>query len=254
MSKDNDKDQNEIKDPKKVTSSRRKVVKAGLIGGTVAASQAAPTKWTKPVVSSVLLPAHAAATGGGGDGGEGNVTTYFRDITSLIFAETNLSNPSVVVENQAHGERDGNVVSRMADILIPESVAQSVLEPVPVPAPPPRPIPRGVTFSLCVIHDAGQVEITFIEKRMGSFTYIWTASGSLDSNIGLNPPFCPNVDFINRSIRISNPTDSSIDAQFTGGIKLFPGVISVPVGNCVPDTVVCPQILTTLIPVEPTPP
>ena len=235
-------------------STRRKVVKAGLLGGTLAASQAAPTKWTKPVVNSVLLPAHASATGGGGDGGEGTVTTYFRDLTDLVFSGTSASSRSIVVENDEQNERDRHVVGRMADILIPESVAAPVLEPVPVPAPQPRPVPYGTTYTLCVIHNAGQVDITFIEKRMLTSTIIWTASGSLDSSIVLNPPFCPNIAFKSRSIRISNPTDSSVDAQFTGGVKLFPGVIPVPVGNCVPDTLLCPQILTTLIPVEVTPP
>ncbi len=45
-------------------TARRKVLKKLLVGGgaAVAASQTLPTKWTKPVVDSVILPAHAQTT------------------------------------------------------------------------------------------------------------------------------------------------------------------------------------------------
>ena len=53
---------------KKIKSEKRKTLKAALVaGGTIAASGAAPQKWTRPVVNSVTLPAHASATQGGGD-------------------------------------------------------------------------------------------------------------------------------------------------------------------------------------------
>ncbi len=46
------------------TPTRRKALKKLLVGGgaAVAASHALPTKWTKPVVDSVILPAHAQTT------------------------------------------------------------------------------------------------------------------------------------------------------------------------------------------------
>jgi len=41
-------------------NNRRKVLRsAGLSIGTVAATQMVPSKWTKPIIESVILPAHA---------------------------------------------------------------------------------------------------------------------------------------------------------------------------------------------------
>ena len=52
------------KSPHKATTelvSRRQVVKTVLIGGAVAAVML-PTKWTKPLVNAVVVPAHAQAS------------------------------------------------------------------------------------------------------------------------------------------------------------------------------------------------
>ena len=51
---------------------KRKTVRHMLTGGGVIGAAAVGGKWHKPNVDSVLLPAHARATGGGGDPGEGN--------------------------------------------------------------------------------------------------------------------------------------------------------------------------------------
>ncbi len=52
------------------TESRRRLLKRlATGGGVVAAGGMLPQKWTSPVVQSVLLPAHAAGSPGGGNGG-----------------------------------------------------------------------------------------------------------------------------------------------------------------------------------------
>jgi hypothetical protein len=61
---------------------RRQLLKIFTIGG-VATALVLPTRWTKPLVKSVIVPAHAQASpgggggggGGGGDGGEEPTTT-----------------------------------------------------------------------------------------------------------------------------------------------------------------------------------
>ena len=50
---------------------KRKTVRHMLTGGGVIGAAAVGGKWHKPNVDSVLLPAHARATGGGGDPGGG---------------------------------------------------------------------------------------------------------------------------------------------------------------------------------------
>jgi hypothetical protein len=56
---------------------RRQLLKIFTIGG-VATALVLPTRWTKPLIKSVIVPAHAQASpggGGGGDGGEEPTTT-----------------------------------------------------------------------------------------------------------------------------------------------------------------------------------
>ena len=48
---------------------RRKVLKSTLAGGAVITTSILPKKWTKPALDSVVLPAHAATTATGGEGG-----------------------------------------------------------------------------------------------------------------------------------------------------------------------------------------
>jgi len=64
-----------IEKPEKKTS-RRKAIKTAIAGTAVVgtAGQIGSGKWTKPVVDSVIIPAHAATTGSGGDPGEGTTT------------------------------------------------------------------------------------------------------------------------------------------------------------------------------------
>ena len=54
--------------------SRRKALKSTLIGGAVISASVAPDKWKKPVLDSVVLPAHAATTDDTDSGAPGNTT------------------------------------------------------------------------------------------------------------------------------------------------------------------------------------
>ncbi len=49
-----------------VDQSRRKALKKIAVGTAVAGALAVSSKWSKPVVNSVVLPAHAQATNGRG--------------------------------------------------------------------------------------------------------------------------------------------------------------------------------------------
>ena len=54
-------------------NSRRKILKQTLAGGAVISAGVASSKWSKPVVDSVVLPAHAQTSTP--DGGSGGSTT-----------------------------------------------------------------------------------------------------------------------------------------------------------------------------------
>ncbi len=62
---------------KGIDKSRRGMLKKAAAGAGVAvvAGVTLPKKWTKPVMDSVILPAHAATTSGAGDTGGTTTTT-----------------------------------------------------------------------------------------------------------------------------------------------------------------------------------
>ena len=82
-------------------------------GGTLAAS-----KWSKPVIKSVLLPAHAVATGGGGDPGEGEPSGPF--FTSFEVAGPQSENTSV------------DPASKIFDLLVKPAHAGHLSGPVTI--------------------------------------------------------------------------------------------------------------------------
>lgn len=67
MSKRDDKNTNDINDPVK-NQDRRTTLKTLLAGGGVLSLAALPSRWAKPVVDSVMLPAHAQTSPGGANG------------------------------------------------------------------------------------------------------------------------------------------------------------------------------------------
>lgn len=54
---------------KKTTNSRRRLLKSAMIGGGVLG--ASQDKWSRPIIDSVVLPAHATTTGSGAAPGGG---------------------------------------------------------------------------------------------------------------------------------------------------------------------------------------
>jgi len=52
-----------MSDQSSITDARRRVIKRLVVaGGAAATSHLLPDRWTKPVVESVLLPAHATSS------------------------------------------------------------------------------------------------------------------------------------------------------------------------------------------------
>jgi hypothetical protein len=52
-----------MSDTKKEEARRRILKKMAVSGGIVTASQVMPERWIKPVIDSVILPAHAGVSG-----------------------------------------------------------------------------------------------------------------------------------------------------------------------------------------------
>jgi hypothetical protein len=91
----------------KTTNAKRDSIRKILVGGgVVTAGHMVPAKWTKAVVNSVVLPAHAQmspGTGtddGGGSGGSGSTTTpaptqVITAAAPMAFAPTRITTPTV---------------------------------------------------------------------------------------------------------------------------------------------------------------
>jgi len=73
-----------------VNQSRRKALKKIAVGTAVAGALAVSSKWTKPVVNSVILPAHAQATNAQGPATETTTTTT----TTTTPTPTTTANPN----------------------------------------------------------------------------------------------------------------------------------------------------------------
>jgi hypothetical protein len=78
------------------SANRRKLLKGlGGVGGAIFAGGALPEKWAKPVVQSVMLPAHAESTTrqllilGGGGGGAGGVASLLERTFELVTPRAN---------------------------------------------------------------------------------------------------------------------------------------------------------------------
>ncbi|MEM7194624.1 MAG: hypothetical protein AAF402_06720 [Pseudomonadota bacterium] len=87
-----------VKDP----SGKRKTLKALALGG-IGAGIAAPAAWQKPVVDSVVLPAHANTTASGGDGTGG---TTMAPTTEAPFSGNFFGNVNEVLTTSLQSPND----------------------------------------------------------------------------------------------------------------------------------------------------
>jgi len=124
------------KDAETRASTRRKVLKSG---GIVVSAGAVLDKWTKPVVESVFLPAHAQSSG-----------VLIGPVLTVSASNVPTQLPPARV---ASGGGGGSGASGLFDLLIPTAHAKvsygltpsptPVLTPSPTPVATPSPTPNG---------------------------------------------------------------------------------------------------------------
>jgi hypothetical protein len=107
------------KKPEQRNVSRRNALKLLLGGGVLGSAVALPSRWTRPVVESVVLPAHAQLSGVRSYSGSGTVT------------------------RPAQGAVDP---SRLLDLLVPTAVAGGVA-------------PSEINFDICIVVTDGIADV-----------------------------------------------------------------------------------------------
>ncbi|MBX2869023.1 MAG: hypothetical protein KTR18_10120 [Acidiferrobacterales bacterium] len=157
-----------------IETGRRKVVHAALIGGATA-TVLAPAKWTKPVVESVILPAHAVTSEVAADDGAMDppmpvMRTFFGGVP-IVVTNYPMSNQNEVQIADASAENDllGVLTNKVSNMLVPEAHAQFSSE-----------------FVLCVDDNDGSLTIT-LEQGFSMPTGVvhYTGSGGFGDSIPL---------------------------------------------------------------------
>ena len=109
------KSKEEEKSEIKKTGRRAALAKAGLAGGAIAGGV-----WKKPSIDSTVLPAHAAMTAGGGDGGTGVTTAP--PVTPITMVGPTGALPS---QGSAVQSESDSLFAKVGDALVPSAEASS---------------------------------------------------------------------------------------------------------------------------------
>ena len=231
MSKRNKADSEVKPESKKMTTSRRKLLKTSATAATVLAATELPRYWKSPVVNSVILPGHANTTDGGGTDLSGVV--YFGNI-GQIFRNSSVeqSSDALIAEAASENQSEFKVVEKIGDMLVSDANAQDVIGPGPIPIESQSFLcvtPNGSNYDVLLATQNGPIVIhRFTTVTLGSFRVLVTS------------PLCNILNaFI--EVRVSNPTQDRIDYEIRSNIKAqVPIAGFIPATPCAVPPEVCP--------------
>ena len=172
-------------------STKRTTIKTLAIGGA-AASVALPASWQKPVVEGVLLPSHAATTGGGGDGTGG---------TTPAPAPTTAAPTTTPEPLNGDFFDDVDAINGGTGMILPsdqELIAQSESSPLDWIIRQAQ--ANGSTTHICISVTNNQFEARFDNRLSPSY---YTLSGTVGDPLAPMIDEClvvPDIDTIDKSI------------------------------------------------------
>jgi len=180
-----------------LATERRKIIKRTIQGGAMAgAATLLPAKWTRPVVASVLLPAHAQAS----------TTVYAADLSTLVLVVTRGDGETMRVDNGG----------ALLAALVPDASAQAVPSP---------------TDYLCITVYGGMFDARFAREYSVNNINEYAASGGTLGNatpLGLTGESCGNA--ILPTLTVTNPTASGVNFLLDFGGGQVQGLL--PLGDC----------------------
>ena len=118
----------------KLTKSRRKLLKSiALGGGAIAVGKTLPQSWTRPVVESVMLPAHAQAS-----------------VPSVLSFSGTIFEPNGAIQADNTDANDKSLLAKVFDSVIPEAKANG-----------------GYEFSICIEVNGSSCSVRAIAHETG---------------------------------------------------------------------------------------
>jgi hypothetical protein len=123
----------DAKNPEQAKGGRRRALKLLLGGGVVGSAATLPTRWTRPVVESVILPAHAQLSGPHSYSGSGTLTP--------VGAMMGAADPGGLL-----------------DLLVPTAAAGT-------------PVPESLNYDICIVVTDGtaNVHINVVDSPICTF-------------------------------------------------------------------------------------
>ena len=214
-----------IENPSEDISKQKRNVLKGIIasGGILSADAMVKDKWTTPIVDSVMLPAHAVQTAGGGDEGAGEQSITYFDVISR-----DAMTKSELIKDPAS---EKSFAERVLDQVIPQAKANHQIGQfnqlyicVTV---------TGTAFLLNITRDAGEG---------GIFNYATSGTVGVISMVSGVANQCPDSSSISNGfdVLVENPTDSNVSVTLNDTSTPEPIVALINRANCVPFMGTCP--------------
>jgi len=125
---DTDKQTLSSKESTQQSNSRRRILQALTVGGVASSSQFLPEQWSKPVVNSLMLPAHATTTDTTGASSGGQTTTpapvvMIGQISGFAIRRSASQPAEALPQNMASTGKS------VLDFIVPQAAAQAINPP-----------------------------------------------------------------------------------------------------------------------------
>ena len=201
------------------TRARRKLLKLAATGGTAASVTAYSGNWARPVIDSVMLPAHATTTDDSGSFGSGTELRSFWGATTINSPTTALDSDGILdqVIGQAYAGTDQQPLQIKVNVLMVETATPG-------------------QYMLKLIFDE-----PFYCKTQAMGRYVGYVSGLVSGGSGnLSSTACPGTNISNTFTVQLNYSVGANSVNLSGTFfGYIPFALALTLGNTFPSVPVC---------------